>query len=184
MHQRRLTSRRPGGARGFLAAALLASALTLAPAHAAAPQPAHRVDPSNYTGRWYEIARIPNRFQRNCAAPFVDYSLDGQKVRAVQQCSAVNGRNGRVYRSSGRILDPGVNAKVKLTFLGFWSQEYWIVDHDTPSGWALVGDPAGRFVWVMARTPTLAPVTRDAAVARVSALGYDVNRLEYAGARR
>lgn len=177
------TALRPGGGRGFLAAVCVAFAVVATPALAAAPQPAHRVDASNYTGRWYEIARIPNRFQRNCAAPFVDYTLDGQKVRAVQQCSPVNGRNGRVYRSSGRILDPGVNAKVRLSFLGFFAQEYWIVDHDSPAGWALVGDPSGRFVWVMARQPILPLGLRDAAVARVRALGYDVNRLEYAGAR-
>ncbi len=177
---------RRGDGREFLAVAFVAFAITVlasAPVRAAAPQPTHRVDATNYTGRWYEIARIPNRFQRNCAAPFVDYTLDGLKVRAVQQCSPVNGRNGRLYRSSGRILDPGVNAKVRLTFLGFWSQDYWIVDHDAPAGWALVGDPAGRFVWVMARQPNPPQSLRDAAVARVRTLGYDVTRLEYAGAR-
>ena len=176
-----LSPLRRGGGRALLAAVFVAC--FAGPASAAAPQPAQRVEATNYTGRWYEIARIPNRFQRNCAAPFVDYTLDGMKVRAVQQCAAVNGRNGRVYRSSGRILDPGVNAKVRLTFLGFWSQEYWIVDHDTPAGWALVGDPAGRFVWIMSRQPRLPQGARDAAVSRVRALGYDVNRLEYAGAR-
>lgn len=172
---------RRGGGRDILAAAFVVVAVLVAgPARAAAPAPAHRVDPSNYTGRWYEIARTPNRFQRNCATPFVDYTRDGQTVRAVQQCAPVNGRNGRVYRSSGHILDPGVNAKVRLTFLGFWSQDYWVVDHDTAAGWALVGDPAGRFIWVMSRQPNPPQGLRDAALARVRTLGYDTSRLEYA----
>jgi apolipoprotein D and lipocalin family protein len=168
----------------MLSAAAFALALVFAaPAFSAAPQPAQRVDTANYSGRWYEIARMPNRLQRNCAEPFVDYTLEAGKLRAVQQCAAVNGRQGRVYRSSGRILDPGVNAKVRLSFLGFFAQEYWIVDHDTPAGWALVGDPSGRFVWVMSRRPTMPQALRDTAVARARALGYDVSRLEFAGAR-
>lgn len=153
-------------------------------AHAAAPQPQSRVDAQSYTGRWYEIARIPNRLQRGCVAPFVDYTLDGIKVRAVQRCSPVNGRGGRTYRSSGHILDPGTNAKLRLSFLGFWSQEYWIVDNDAAAGWALVGDPGGRWLWVMFRDPNPPEGARDTAIARVGALGYDVRRLEYAGARR
>jgi apolipoprotein D and lipocalin family protein len=154
-------------------------------AHAAAPEPRKPVETQSYTGRWFEIARIPNRLQRGCLAPHVDYTLDGLKVRAVQRCApTASNRNGRVYRSSGRILDPGTNAKVRLTFAGFWSQDYWIVDHDPAAGWALVGDPAGRWLWVMFRDATPPTAARDAAVARVGALGYDTRRLEFAGARR
>lgn len=160
------------------------AALTFASAaFAAAPEPKRQVEPQAYTGRWYEIARIPNRLQRGCQQPFVDYTLDGIKVRAVQRCAAVNGRNGRAYRSSGRILDPGANAKVRLTFAGFWSQDYWIVDHEPAAGWALVGDPGGRFLWVMFREARPADAAREAAVARAAALGYNVARLEYFGAR-
>jgi apolipoprotein D and lipocalin family protein len=162
----------------------MAAALVLASAaNAAAPEPTRRVDQQAYTGRWYEIARMPNRLQRGCQAPSVDYSIEGLKVRAVQRCAASNGRNGRVYRSSGRILDPGANAKVRLTFAGFWSQDYWIVDHDPAAGWALVGDPAGKYLWVMFRDARPASAARDAAVARAGALGYNVTRLEYFGAR-
>ncbi len=166
----------------LLAAALLAAAP--APAAASAPEPARRVDASNYSGRWYEIARLPNRFQRNCAEPSVDYTLEGEKVRAVQRCKPVDGKNGRTFRSSGRILDPGANAKVRLTFAGFWSQDYWILDNDPAARWALVGDPRGRFIWVMFRDPAPPEAAVTAAVARARALGYDVQRFEYAGAKR
>jgi apolipoprotein D and lipocalin family protein len=172
-------------ARRMLATAAFALALA-APvaATAAAPEPRRAVDLSSYSGRWHEIARIPNRFQRNCAAPSVDYTIEGTRVRAVQRCTPVEGRGGRTFRSAGRILDPGANAKVRLTFAGFWSQDYWIVDHDPAQRWALVTDPRGRYLWVMFREaapPTAAVAT---AVARAAALGYDSRRLEFAGAVR
>jgi apolipoprotein D and lipocalin family protein len=164
----------------LLALALVGSGVT--DAIASAPQPTRQVDMSNYSGRWYEIARIPNRLQRGCAAPHVDYTVEGKRLRAVQRCTAVGDSKARVFRSSGRILDPGVNAKARLTFAGFWSQEYWIIDH-TPD-WALVGDPSGRYLWLMSRRPALPQTTLDAAIARIRALGYDAGRLEFAGVRR
>ncbi|MBL8560499.1 MAG: lipocalin family protein [Hyphomonadaceae bacterium] len=148
-------------------------------AHAAAPSPVKPVDVSSYTGRWYEIARIPNKLQRDCLAPTVDYTIERDRVRAVQRCEASNGR-AKVYRSSGRILDPGVNAKTRLTFAGFWSQEYWVIDH--AADWALVGDPTGRFLWLMSRRPALPAAARENALSRIRTLGYDAGRLEFTGA--
>lgn len=167
--------------RAALAAAMLF--VMCAPlANAAAPQPAKPVALSSYTGRWFEIARMPNKLQRGCTAASVDYVLERNRLRAVQRCIPAGETRARVYRSSGRILDPGTNAKARLTFAGFWSQEYWVVDHTTD--WALIGDPSGRYLWIMARAPSLPQPTVAAAVARARALGYDAGRLEFAGAGR
>jgi apolipoprotein D and lipocalin family protein len=138
---------------------------------------------SSYSGRWHEIARLPNRLQRGCVAASVDYSAEGDRVRAVQRCAADQGKS-RTYRSSGRIVDPGTNAKVRLTFAGFWSQEYWIIDHDRGAGWALVSDPKGRYLWVMFRSPAPARASVNAAVARAAALGFPTARLEFTGGAR
>ena len=166
----------------MLAAAIVVSAACVSAAMASAPAPAKPVDMSNYAGRWYEIARIPNRLQRGCVAATVDYAIDNNRLRAVQRCAATNGGRARVYRSSGHILDPGANTRTRLTFAGFWSQEYWVIDH-APE-WAIVGDPSGRFLWLMSRRPALPQASIAVAVARVRALGYDAARLEFAGAGR
>jgi apolipoprotein D and lipocalin family protein len=165
----------------FIAAAAAAIFLAASPAFAAAPQPAKAVDIGAYDGRWYEIARIPNKLQRDCRAATVDYTFENNRVRAVQRCSSSSGR-AKVYRSSGRILDPGQNTRTRLTFAGFWSQEYWIIDH--AADWALVGDPSGRYLWLMSRRAALPAESRDAAVSRIRALGYDAGRLEFSGAVR
>ena len=39
----------------------------LAAVRAAAPEVVSAVDLKRYAGRWHEIARLPNRFQRHCA---------------------------------------------------------------------------------------------------------------------
>lgn len=167
---------------GMLAATIFLSGVFATVALASAPAPAKSVDMSSYAGRWYEIARIPNRLQRGCVAATVDYAIRNDRLHAVQRCAATGDRGARVYRSSGRILDPGVNARTRLTFAGFWSQEYWVIDH--APDWALVGDPSGRYLWLMSRRPALPQPSLDMAIARVRTLGYDAGRLEFTGAGR
>jgi apolipoprotein D and lipocalin family protein len=177
-------------ARAILAAlglpALAMSLFSLAaPAAAftAAPAPTKPVELQRYVGRWYEVARVPNRFERgkDCDAPTADYVQDAKgAVTVVQTCheSAPTGPE-KVYHATAKILDPGTNAKFKLTFYVLLSKEYWVLDHAPDYKWAIVGDPTGKFLWLFSRQPTLAQGVKEAVLARAKALGYDIGRLEF-----
>src|SRR5690349_11114023 len=52
------------------------------------------VDLSRYAGKWYEIARLPNRFQRDCDSDTsATYTLrpDG-KIGVLNECRKADGR--------------------------------------------------------------------------------------------
>jgi len=163
--------------------ALAAVALTLslaAPAFAAAPEPQKPVDPSRYTGRYYEIARFANANQRDCHAPTYDWSRTAKGDLAIALTCRNGSPTGRasVRRASARIIDTKTNAKMKVSFLGgIASAEYRVIDHD-PS-WVLMGTSGGNYLWLLARTPNIPAGARDAAIARAKALGYDISRFEY-----
>jgi apolipoprotein D and lipocalin family protein len=150
---------------------------------AAAPPPSKPVDLQRYYGRWYEVARVPNRFERGsaCDAPTADYDQDANgSVTVVQTCHAESPSGpAKVYRAAAHILDPGVNAKFRLTFFLLLSRDYWVLDHAPDYSWAIVGDPTGKYVWLFSRRPILAPATKTALIARTKALGYDVDKLEF-----
>jgi apolipoprotein D and lipocalin family protein len=85
----------------------------------------------------------------------------------------------KVYRAAAKILDPGINAKFRLTFYLVVSRDYWVLDHAQDYRWAIVGDPTGRYIWLFSRQPTLPREVRDSLLARVRALGYDPSKLEF-----
>ena len=61
------------------------------------------VDLSRYTGKWYEIARLPNRFQKNCAGEVAaTYSLlaDNQ-IKVVNECRRNNDQTEQAERQAG-----------------------------------------------------------------------------------
>jgi apolipoprotein D and lipocalin family protein len=164
-----------------LAASIICSPASLV--QAAAPAPTKPVELQRYVGRWYEIARVPNRFERgsDCDAPTADYQQDAKgAVTVVQTCHKASPAGPqKVYHASAQILDPGVNAKFKLTFFLVLSKEYWVLDHAQDYKWAIVGDPTGKYLWLFSRQPALPAGLKDALLDRAKALGYDIGRLEF-----
>ena len=94
------------GAFVFLAGSLLGAQHSSAQATSTSPLTAvDNVDLRRYAGKWYEIARYPNRFQRNCQSDTTAiYTLRGDgKVQVVNACREKNGRvNNRAGHGQGR----------------------------------------------------------------------------------
>ena len=142
------------------------------------PEPAKPVDLARYLGRWYEIGRFENGFERGCEAVTADYALlpDG-RVRVVNACR-VGGLDGREKRTEGaaKIVPDSGGAKLRVSFFGpFYLGRYWVLDHADDYGWSIVGEPSGRYLWLLARVPHPDPELRAALTARAGALGYDTS---------
>jgi apolipoprotein D and lipocalin family protein len=144
--------------------------------NATVPQPARSVDIDRYLGRWYELARYEAGFQRGCEAVTADYSRrpDGQ-IRVLNSCrqDSVTGRE-RQSEGRARIVDTTTGAKLQVSFFGpFWG-DYWVLDRDEDYRWSIVGEPSGRYLWLLHREPHPPAVERAALEQRAAALGYDL----------
>lgn len=147
--------------------------------NASVPQPVKPVDLTQYLGRWYELARYEASFQKGCEGVTADYALrrDG-KVQVVNTCR--QGSPQGPARSSGataRVLDGTSGTKLKVSFFPPIEGDYWILDHDSRYAWSIVGEPSGKYLWILSRTPKLPERQYLALVQRVSAMGYDVSKL-------
>ena len=137
------------------------------------------VDLERYLGRWYEIASYPAWFQKGCTATTADYSRREDGLIAVVNSCRKNALDGTPKQSTGRarVVDPGTNAKLKVSFFRpFWG-DYWIIDLDPDYQWAVVGVPNRRYLWILSRTPQMDEAVYEAIVARLAAKGYDPARL-------
>ncbi|MBV9958573.1 MAG: lipocalin family protein [Acidobacteria bacterium] len=141
------------------------------------------VELGRYMGRWYEIARFPNRFQKSCAGEVTaTYTLrnDG-KVTVLNQCRAASGQL-KSAAGKAKVADPSTNAKLRVTFvksLFFWpfGGDYWIIDLGPDYEYAVVGEPGRDYLWVLCRTPHMDENLYRQIVRRISAQGYQVERL-------
>lgn len=164
-----------------VAAILLSGCAALGPKHpmgnAAVPQPAKPVELSQYLGRWYEIARYEQSFQQGCEGVSADYALraDG-KISVRNACRKPNGKVS-VVNGKAKIVDTATNAKLKVSFFGPFYGDYWVLDRADDYAWAIVGEPSGRYLWLLSREQTPAPEQVAALIARAGALGYDTSML-------
>ena len=125
------------------------------------PQTVPYVDLQRYAGVWYEISKIPNRFQKKCAGhTTAEYTLrkDG-KIKVVNRCIQVDGLP-KEAEGIAKVADPVSQARLKVSFfrpLGislFWG-DYWIIGLGQDYEYAIVGTPSRKYGWILARKPQL-----------------------------
>jgi apolipoprotein D and lipocalin family protein len=141
-------------------------------------RPVRQVDLERYAGRWHEIAKIPNRFQKGCArGTTAEYFLEEDgTIRVVNSCLE---KDGDVKETEGaaRVVDRRSNARLEVSFVSFagwrpfWG-DYWIIGLDPDYAWAVVGTPDREYGWILARTPTLDDASLEAAFASLERNGY------------
>lgn len=166
-----------------LATAALAACLMLAPAAqaTAAPQPMRRIEISQMMGRWYEVARVPNKLQTGCQAGASDWTPQPNGFAVVQSChkGAPNGPV-KTWKAKAVVADPKTNARIKMSFFGgVVSQDYVVLDHRPDQGWLVLATANGKYLWLMSQRPTLSAPVRSQALARIRQLGFDTGRLEF-----
>ena len=136
------------------------------------------VDLSRYAGRWYEIARLPNRFEKKCAdSVTATYTLrsDG-KVDVVNRCRKENGEY-TTATGKAKIVDKKTNAKLKVTFFWPFYGDYWILDLGPNYEYAVVGAPNRDYLWILSRTPQLDEQLYQQLLAKMATRGFATERM-------
>lgn len=115
------------------------------------------VDLNKYMGKWYEIAAIPQRFQKGCVCTTAEYSFVNNKyVKVVNTCRNET-PDGEIKQIEGKafVAKKGNGAKLKVQFFWPFKAKYWIIDLDDDYSWAVVGHPNRKYLWILSRTPKM-----------------------------
>jgi apolipoprotein D and lipocalin family protein len=145
------------------------------------------VDLVRYSGQWYEIARLPNRFQKRCAGDVTaNYALrpDG-KISVLNRCRLDNGEQIEA-EGVARVAAKGKpNSILKVrfapAFLSFLPQvwgDYQIIALSPDYTQAIVGDPDREYLWILARSAQLDEATYERLVKEAASQGFDVTKLQ------
>jgi apolipoprotein D and lipocalin family protein len=131
------------------------------------------VDVSRYVGRWYEIARLPNRFEKKCAdSVTATYALQPNgKIEVVNRCRKSSGEY-TTAKGKAKIVDKKTNAKLKVTFFWPFYGDYWILDLGANYEYAVVGDPSREYLWILSRTPRIDEALYQQLLEKMRARGF------------
>ena len=170
--------------RTALALALLAAGATPAPERPPV-EPVPELDLARYAGTWYEIARLPFRYQKDCAhSVVVHYALrDDGRVdvtnRRVRADGTVSEARGLAKRSGADRPASALKVRFAPAFLSFLSAvwaDYWVIDLAPDYSHAAVGGPDRKYLWILSRTPEMPEAQYREVVDRLARV-YDVSGL-------
>ncbi len=144
------------------------------------------LDLQRYMGTWYEIARLPNWFQKRCDRDVsAAYTLlDNGDIRVVNRCRKADGQMNEAVGRARLAAKNGPNTKLKVRFApaflsilpAVWG-DYWIIDLAADYSYAVVGEPSRKYLWILSRTAVLDEVTLHDIHERIRQQGYDPNLL-------
>ena len=142
------------------------------------------VDLQKYLGKWYEIAAIPQSFQKQCVGnttAVYDTDKDGL-ISVVNTCDTASG-SPSVANGRAKVVDAKSNSKLKVTFVHFlgwqflFGGDYWILAIGENYSYAVVGAPGRDYAWILSRTPDM-PIEKIIEASQVLASqGYDTCKL-------
>lgn len=167
-------------------AALWLSACAVTPqGESMAPRTADNVDLKRYQGTWYELARMPMFFQRNCAQSEAHYSLkDDGNIAVTNRCRTLEGK----WEQATGIASPQVQGKTDKLWVVFdnWFSRllpgvakgnYWVLYVSDDYKLAVVGNPNRKYLWLLSRTAHVSESVRNELLSKAQQQGYDTTKL-------
>jgi apolipoprotein D and lipocalin family protein len=166
----------------------LCSGLAFSPVRAE-PAPLQTIaslDLARYMGTWYEIAKYPNKFQQQCVRNTrAEYeTLPDGSVQVRNRCTTADGSSTEALGAARRV-GPAGSPKLQVRFAPAWLSflpmvwgNYWVIDLDAHYQLVAVSEPQRDFLWVLSRSPKVAPAAYQALSARLAEQGFDLKRLQ------
>ncbi|HET8870531.1 MAG TPA: lipocalin family protein [Aquabacterium sp.] len=170
-------------------ALLLITALCLLTACSTRPptgiEPVKGFDLRRYSGKWYEIARLDNRFERGLTDVSATYTPNSDGSVAVLN-RGYDSESARWKQADGRALFNGAPeiASLKVSFFGPFYGGYHVVALDPAYQWAMVVGNDRSYLWILCRTRTLPVEVKKRLMDQAAQLGFDTQALTWVSQTR
>lgn len=145
-------------------------------------KPVSAIEISRYTGTWYEIARLPNRFEKNCINVTAEYQAIKDYVKVKNTCFKKDSLKKQVANGKAK---PIIGTNNSVFFVNFapiplpqGEGNYYILYNDDYKH-ALVGTPSGKYLWILSRDRKIDQTKLDEILNIAKSNGYDVSKLEF-----
>ena len=138
-------------------------------------------EPERYMGTWYEIARLPQYFERDMDEVRARYTLEPDGSIEVVN-SGVRDGEPRSITGTAKLKRPKAKplvGELRVSFFWPFYSDYRIIELDPDYTVAVVTAGSRDYLWVLSRKPEMAQEELDGIVSRMKTLGFEVDKLEY-----
>ena len=138
-------------------------------------------EPERYMGTWYEIARLPQYFERDLDEVKAQYTLNDDGTVKVVNSGVKNGEPKSIT-GKAKLKNPDAKpqtGELRVSFFWPFYSDYRVIELAPDYSYALVTAGSRDYLWVLARKPTMDKALLDGILNRAKALGFELDELEY-----
>ena len=135
-------------------------------------------DIHRYTGLWYEIARLPNWFEKGMTQITALYTLEKDGSVKVVNSGLKNGKKTHITGKAWFAVRPEVG-NLRVRFFYPFSSVYKVIYLDSCYTVAIVTGSDYSKLWILARTPQISEAQLENLVRKVTNLGFESGNLIY-----
>ena len=137
------------------------------------------VNLEKYAGKWFEIAKLPNRFEKglDCATATYTIKKNG-KIEVYNQAYLSNNKSKvKNVKGTAWVPDSAYPGRLKVRFFWPFSGDYQIIYLDEQYNHVLVGSPSRKYLWILARTKQIDDATSNKLLEIAKTNGFDINKV-------
>lgn len=141
-------------------------------------KPVEPFDADKYLGKWYEIARLDMRFERNLNNVTATYSMNDNGTIKVDN-QGYDYEKGKWKQAIGKakFLDKKDKGSLKVSFFGPFYSGYNVIAIDSDYQYALVAGSSEKYLWILSRTTTIPDDVKAEYLEIAQSSGYNTNDL-------
>jgi apolipoprotein D and lipocalin family protein len=138
-------------------------------------------DLNRYLGQWYEIARLPHKFEDGLDKVTATYTLqeDGE-IQVINRGFRTEDDEWEEAEGKAWIPDPEKPALLRVSFFWIFASDYKIINLDQENyQYAMVTSSSKKYLWILSRTPRLEKDILQNLIDEATQLGFDIKQLYF-----
>lgn len=142
-------------------------------------EPVKGFDAQRYLGKWYEIARLDNRFERGLSRVTAEYSWrENGGIQVINKGYNTNKGTWSEVEGKAFFVEKSDTAFLKVSFFWIFYSAYVVFELDQDDyQYALVAGDDVSYLWLLARTPTITDSLRLELLEKAENRGFEIDQL-------
>jgi len=135
-------------------------------------------DKERYLGKWYEIARLDFRFERNLNNTTAEYNVnkDGS-IKVDNRGFNYITKEWKQATGKAKFVTDENTARLKVSFFGPFYGGYNVIALDNEYKYALIAGSDLRYLWILARDTSIPENIKRDYLEIAQKLGYNISSL-------
>jgi apolipoprotein D and lipocalin family protein len=137
-------------------------------------------DKDRYLGKWYEIARLPSRIEKNIKDLTEEYLLNNDgSIKVITRGYNVKSDKWKTFEGRMKFAGSEDVGRLEVSYFGPFYLAYNVLNIDADYNYALVSGSGLGYLWILSRGKTIPAKLRKQFLHTARVIGFETDKLEW-----